>query len=379
MDTSSQTIKMMSLINLKLRILKLRNLSLLCVLCALTLVGCSGGDVANNQPAKSSSKSNAVSPSNKTDTTTKTKTKKKLDVVQTSSAKKNNSASTEKVDVKPLKPKQSKPPQPKKKIKPSEPDKNEPEFHDALIAATNEYLQYGMVNAVALAAPLNCAPATVGPREPAPLMSASEDSSSHGEKLYFLFAKDISNYMGQSSPAPVGQTIVKESWSSIEANPNARNLRNHVSGNRINPRTTVGDKVMEIGARKNFFIMTKLDKDTPKTDDGWVYGIVDSDTRKVIASGKVASCIYCHKDATNDRQFGPAEKFQHTAIISVEDLIGDTPAPDTTMPNIPIPEIGNGENNKDDASNANEEAKSANSETGSKEKQPEAERDNDSK
>ena len=67
---------------------------------------------------------------------------------------------------------------------------------------------------------------------------------------------------------------------------------------------------MEIGARKNFFVMTKLAKDTPLTDEGWVYGIVDSDTRKVIASGKVASCIYCHKDANNDRMFGPTNPIE---------------------------------------------------------------------
>lgn len=213
-----------------------------------------------------------------------------------------------------------------KKIKVStEPDINEPEFHEALLAASEDYLRYGMVNSIALAAPEECRADDA--TAPKPLMSESDHESSHGKKLYFLFAKEIGHYVNpEGKPAPVGQVVVKESWTSSPSNPAARNLINHASGNRVNPRAKVGDKTLEIGQRKNFFVMTKLAEDTPKTDQGWVYGVVDSDTRKVIASGKVASCMSCHVEGeTNDRLFGSKLfSFEETIVSEVE-----MPAPDS--------------------------------------------------
>ena len=192
---------------------------------------------------------------------------------------------------------------PKKIVVSTEPDINEPEFHELLIEASKDYLYFGMVNSVALPAPAACAPADSG--TPKPFMSESEHESSHGKKLYFLFAKEIGHYVTpKGTPAPVGQVVVKEAWTSSPSNPAARNLVKHASGNRVNPRATFGDQTLEIGQRQNFFVMAKLAKDTPKTDQGWVYGVVDSDTREVLASGKVASCMSCHTTAANDRLFG---------------------------------------------------------------------------
>jgi len=95
---------------------------------------------------------------------------------------------------------------PKKIVVSTEPDINEPEFHKVLLAATNDYLQFGMVNSIALAAPQDCEP----PGAPQPLMSESEHESSHGNKLYFLFAKEIGHYVNpENKPAPLGQVIVK--------------------------------------------------------------------------------------------------------------------------------------------------------------------------
>jgi len=183
---------------------------------------------------------------------------------------------------------------------------NDPEFHEALVAAANEYLEYGMVNATALAAPADCAPASDG-SAPKPLMSHSDDDTTHGHKLYYLFANEVAHYLNQDgSPSPIGQALVKESWTSKPSNPGARNLRNHASGNRINPRTKFGDETLEIGKRKDLFLMIKLATDTPGTDQGWVYGIVNPESKEVTESGKVSSCIQCHQDAKNDRLFGPA-------------------------------------------------------------------------
>lgn len=54
---------------------------------------------------------------------------------------------------------------------------------------------------------------------------------------------------------------------------------------------------------KNYFIMTKLDPDTPGTDEGWVYGVVNP-KGEVTASGKIMSCMSCHQKGTRDRMFG---------------------------------------------------------------------------
>jgi len=180
---------------------------------------------------------------------------------------------------------------------------NNPDFHESLVEATEAYLRYPMVNSVAEVAPADCA-APFDP-EAKPKLSHSDDESSHGNKLYYLFAKDITHYLAPNDhDAPVGQTLVKESWTSKTSNPDARNLRNHASGNRINPRVDLDGKILEIGKRNDLFVMMKLDPKTAGTDQGWVYGVVDPDTKKVTASGKVASCMECHESAKHDRLFG---------------------------------------------------------------------------
>jgi hypothetical protein len=180
---------------------------------------------------------------------------------------------------------------------------NNESFHEALVESAEAYIRFPMVNSVAEVAPTFCA----APSEPEarPKMSQSDDDDSHGKKLYYLFAKDITHYLApDDKDAPVGQVLVKESWTSKESNPDARNLRNHASGNRINPRVDVGGKVLEIGKRKDLFVMMKLDPKTADTDQGWVYGVVNADTKAVSAAGKVASCMACHESAEHDRLFG---------------------------------------------------------------------------
>lgn len=200
-------------------------------------------------------------------------------------------------------------PDPKKETA-SIPDINDEAFHKDLVDAANDYLSYGMViDHDELTAPnigiADCAPA-IAPSNPSPSVSQSDDESTHGQKLYFLFASDIAHYMNQDgTKTPVGQTIVKEAWESQPGSSDARNVRNHSSGHRINPRATVNGQTLEIAKRSNLFIMKKLDPQTAGTDAGWVYGIVEADSKKVIASGNVASCASCHADAKNDRQFGP--------------------------------------------------------------------------
>lgn len=182
---------------------------------------------------------------------------------------------------------------------------NNADFHEPLTAAAEQYLEFAMVNSIPLAAPEACAAAA--PEEAQPMISQSDDTDSHGKKLYFLFAKEIAHYLDQDgSPSPVGQILVKEAWTSKPSNPNARNMRNHAAGIRVNPRTKVGDQVLEIGRRNKLFIMMKLETDTPETDQGWIYGVVDADSKAISEAGKVHSCMQCHIDAKHDRLFGPA-------------------------------------------------------------------------
>lgn len=194
--------------------------------------------------------------------------------------------------------------------KPVEPDLNDPRFHALIKEVANEYLGYGLVNtqlnevAVPKVAPELCRPASpLIQTEPEPRFSDAGEEAAHGKKLYFLFAKDIAHYTNRDgSESPVGQTLVKEAWASKPGNPNARNLRTHASAVRISPRVKVGDQTLEIAERTDLFVMVKQAVDAGGTDEGWVYGVIDSDSREVKSAGAVASCISCHEGQT-DRLF----------------------------------------------------------------------------
>jgi cytochrome c553 len=189
-----------------------------------------------------------------------------------------------------------------------EPDVNDARFHEAIKAAADEYLKFGLVNTRVnqVAAPRVASQLCKAPMvdvEPEPRMSGAAEDASHGQKLYFLFAKDIAHYTNRDgSKSPVGQTLVKESWTSRPGNPNARNLRTHASALRVNPRVQVGEKMLEIGLRTDLFVMVKQPVDTAGTDEGWVYGVIDAESREIKSAGAVASCIVCH-DGQTDRLF----------------------------------------------------------------------------
>lgn len=185
-----------------------------------------------------------------------------------------------------------------------QPDVNDPAFHEGLLEAIDGYLQYSMMNSVVLEPQADSAPSQADSR---PKMSKSDHVSTHGRKLYYLFAMDIAHYLSlDGTPSPEGQVLVKETWTSKPSNPDARNMRTHASGVRINPRVSVGEETIEIGKRKDLFVMMKLAPNTANTDNGWVYGVVDPNSQEVTASGKVASCMHCHQNAKNDRLFGTA-------------------------------------------------------------------------
>jgi hypothetical protein len=49
--------------------------------------------------------------------------------------------------------------------------------------------------------------------------------------------------------------------------------------------------------------MLRTSKETPDTDEGWVYATVQADGA-VTAYGQIPSCIVCHRRAGPDRMFG---------------------------------------------------------------------------
>ena len=180
------------------------------------------------------------------------------------------------------------------KSMPPEPDVNDVRFHPAIKTAAEKYLEYAMVNTASMKVPDKDATAEeVFLEDPAARMSQAE--SGHDQKLYFLFAKDIAHYVNRDgSESPVGQALVKEAWTAVPGNPDARNLRNHACLIRVNPRVAVGDKTLELGKRSDLFVMLKQDPKTEGSDQGWVYGVIDPKSHEIKSAGAVASCIACH-------------------------------------------------------------------------------------
>ncbi len=162
----------------------------------------------------------------------------------------------------------------------------------------------------------------VAPGEISGVPSRSDDQRTHGNKIYKLWVSDFDAYMrlsgldprGDKPPvvepaadakpsiiAPIGLTLVKETFESIEVpkaeepkpNPYRRDL------------VVDGDRAFRQGAPAELFIMTKLDPKTPDTDIGWIYAVISTDRKTVLRSGRIESCMRCHEQTTRDRLYGP--------------------------------------------------------------------------
>jgi hypothetical protein len=197
------------------------------------------------------------------------------------------------------------------------PDRPDPEkpFEKELLQVAKDYKSWGRVDGNILWAQADC-------RIPDPAQarfSANTDESTHGQKLYSLFAKDCNAYVWFDSdkPVTVGQVVVKESWvpeETTEVKPGAIDHTRVIGdrdrptvGDHFYPYATKGDKVYKAGKPAGLFVMMKLGPKTPGTDDGWVYGTVSPDGKTVTSAGRVESCMKCHQDAKHDRLFGLAK------------------------------------------------------------------------
>lgn len=148
--------------------------------------------------------------------------------------------------------------------------------------------------------------------------SRSDDDATHGRKLYYLFARDLMSYLGTGpglgpnagSPTPIGQVLVKEGWHPVlrsDIQPDDRGflpLPPDVDPAHI---ASMDGTWYERGEKADLFVMYRLARDTPGTDQGWVYGVVRPaglSGPEVLASGLIESCINCHRWATSDRMLG---------------------------------------------------------------------------
>jgi len=162
--------------------------------------------------------------------------------------------------------------------------------------AAKDYRRFVCVTGAPRHAPEDC-------RLPAPAVRLSAAETEHGGKLYLLFARHAldTDYVKPGAPAQVGQTLVKEAWVAVPGAPCGPTAASGRYASQLVRKD--GDSVWHAGDAAGLFVMHKLAKDTPGTDDGWVYGTVDAAGR-VTSAGKVASCVRCHDDATEDRRFG---------------------------------------------------------------------------
>ncbi len=204
---------------------------------------------------------------------------------------------------------------------------NNKAFHTELLKIAADYRTYGRVDDETRWAPWLC-------RMPMPALarfSKSDEAETHGEKLYYIFAKDRMAYISIADGAipKTGQVVVKESWRPKETtrklssklwkdtvrDPIVKKKRGVPSGaakpkakptlaGSFYPYAKKGDKTYHADKLAGLYIMYKTDTKTPDTDQGWVYGTVTADGKTVTSSGRVVSCMNCHEEAPYGRLFG---------------------------------------------------------------------------
>ena len=185
-------------------------------------------------------------------------------------------------------------------------------FAPRLLEIAKEYESYGRVDDTMRFAPGLCkmVPPSIA------RFSVSKDEKSHGQKLYFLFAKNRHAYANPESKAESPQVVVKESWAPTEVSPETKQetvstavtdpktKEDEYALNRFLPFAEKDGKVYHADKKLGLYIMFKTDEKDPETDSGWVYGTVSADGKQVTEAGKIASCMKCHAEAPHDRLFG---------------------------------------------------------------------------
>jgi hypothetical protein len=178
-------------------------------------------------------------------------------------------------------------------------------FEQQILDIAAAYTAWGRVDDELRWAPWLC-------RAPSPGIaraSQSDDESTHGRKLYSVFAK---NHAAYPDGPQDGQVVVKQSWvpelvpdADAGVPPNRFITDAGIEADHFYPYAKGPDGgIFQASKPAGLFIMFKLDPATPDTDEGWVYATVSPDGQ-VTAAGRVASCMGCHEtSATHERLFG---------------------------------------------------------------------------
>ncbi|HVZ92977.1 MAG TPA: cytochrome P460 family protein [Phycisphaerales bacterium] len=176
-----------------------------------------------------------------------------------------------------------------------------------LLEAGAEYRQWDRVSDRAHWAPEMC---LALPKTDSQL-SESADSSTHGGKLYYLFAKYGGTYDREIGgrpqvPQQAGQVIVKQSWTPKEVPPERGSSEQSRS---IRERHSLAfaerdGKYWEPGEAKELFVMLKNDPPFYSTDGGWTYAVLTPDGGRVLRAGMLRDCMGCHEKAPFDSLFG---------------------------------------------------------------------------
>lgn len=169
-------------------------------------------------------------------------------------------------------------------------------WDNEILAIAASYKSYGIIAERPQWAPTLCAAPPSPPRPETPRLSDAKEPSPHGEKLYFLYARDYSGYVKtgkEGAEAPAGQVVVKEAFAPAALAANAPPTKDVLYR---------GNKAFVPGQRLGLFVMKKVGKG-PATDDGWIYAVTDAEGKHVTASGNLPTCAGCHRSAPHDRLF----------------------------------------------------------------------------
>jgi hypothetical protein len=224
------------------------------------------------------------------------------------------------------------------------------EFHTRILEIARSYKAATRVSDQSEWSPMMCQ----GPPPPGALHSSSQDSDTHGRKLYLLYAGSAAAYdlmsdwglgmlpirdfshlrwdqdLKKHSRAyeaeierersmtyqnPIGQFVVKEAFNPVEVTDaelvkelkqrmREAQARRSLTEEFVQYREHQDGRVFRTGDPAGLFIMLKLDPKTPNTDEGWVYAVTTPDNSEVIRAGVIESCMECHKTTTRDRLYG---------------------------------------------------------------------------
>jgi hypothetical protein len=188
-------------------------------------------------------------------------------------------------------------------------------FRKRLLEIASKYKTYNQVDDVYRFTGVPCTDGFGGQTYKANV-SRSDDESTHGRKLYQLYAANYDEFIdlisdknvtGVKKEGKTDQVIVKESWACKEITRDAYFDAIQKTATRklaISNRFKEDEKYYESTRQGPLFIMFQTDPTTPGTDEGWVYGTVTPDGKTVTGVGRLENCMNCHQKAPHGRLFG---------------------------------------------------------------------------